>query len=347
MANNALLLAAMLMDSVKKAYKDNPVAGLPVIQEVSSGKVLTLKNIAKQISDVTVGGRTRQLAFIAIGVNTEGRIWATTNYHAPVVYPLSYLLSKTLYKKIEKFRKGYKKDEKHKNSHYSQELKFNKTIHAETMLASLKDVLSLEHILIIDGKDEKVQNCPCCSHYLCIKGFSSEPHIERIENFPVPTINQILAVDYWVDALLKKFDFSLHVLKSDDVVPNKATVEAVLSAKTLFEAMFSLWPYTTHVGKEPDLEQVFSVIKQDYPFLLDNPDGLKDTYHLAKKLSSPEDKALDRSVLRTKVSTKRHPNTRWRLFDDERLVKAKNGRSLEPKDPNSPRSRRLVGYLNL
>ncbi|MDX2163944.1 MAG: hypothetical protein SFW07_00830 [Gammaproteobacteria bacterium] len=341
-ANNALLLMTMLFDSAKLAYQQNVKVDRAVIQDLKTKKTLTLADVAKNICETT-GLDARSLQFISIGASENGELWVTTNYHSPVVYPLAVLLNKSLYKEAEDYRGKYKVDHRSKGG---RALIFSPHIHAETMMAGLKSLLKINHILIVDASGNKVENCPCCSHYLCIQGFGSEPHMESIQNYETPTRDQLSAIHDWTVAVKAKFPESLYSLNSGEVIPGEIVSKAVAEGKKLLEAMFGLLPHDLQFSPRSCLEQIFYVIKAHYPFVLENSTGLKETYHLANKLSSPEKEGVNRTVIRSTVTSKRHPNKSLRLFDDNRLELAKNGRSLQPKDPGSPRSQHIARYAN-
>lgn len=342
-ANNALLLATMLFESARHNEQANVDVSEPALRHEVSGEMLTLKQIAKLVCDATKKD-SRNIQFIAIAKTKAYGLWITSNYHTPVIYPLDSLLSSEKYKEIENLRAVSKVK--------NRQLIFSSHIHAETMFAALKSVLGVEQILLVDGNGTKVENCLCCSTCLCVNGFSNQIHINAIQNYEAPRRSQLIAIKKWVNELVAK---KLHVsqyLVQESVIPRVASDEARKMGKKLLTQMFELLPYDMpmeldinpkNIEETGPLEQIFTAIKTDYPFDLDRRSGLIDTYHLSKKLASPNDKSISRTVVRASRSSSRFPNNSLRFFDDGRI---ENGNSrakpLTTKAPDSPRTSALV-----
>jgi len=341
-ANTALLMVSMLFESAKQAYRPNLSPDTPLVRNIVSGETLNLTSLATKIAESTKITQ-RNLQFIAIGVTSNGALWATTNYHTPVIYPLNYLLSQDLYKIAQDFRNEYKTS--HHQKHTGR-LTFSSHIHAETMLASLRNKLDIKHIFIIDGNGKKVENCPCCSHYLCTQGFSCEPHMEEIKNYQLPTSLQITDVTDWAYAVQNKLTQNTYEIIPFVLDHNALSEEAIRIGTDMLKQMVSFIPYDQVDDDLPQLDQIFLTIKEHYPFSLIDENGLKHTYNTARKLAEPEADELNRTIIRANTIQKRIPNFRLKLFDDGRLKSAPDGINLEPANPDSPRSVLLTDKLN-
>ena len=344
-ANNAILLSTFLYASVQQSMKENTSPERDILRIISTGEELNLSELAQKICTAT-GKTARTVQFIAIGVSASGDSWVTTNYHAPVIYPLSYFLSQSKYSEAERLRSRYKISHRQSDGSALTFATGDKTIHAETMMASLKSLLDIQRIFFIDGSGKKIENCQFCSHYLNHSGFSSEPHMESIQNYAVPTLSQQEAcVDFGL-SLQNKEDTNVYQwidLNEENLV---LCQEAMNLSRDLLTQAFKLIPYDQPRSDTAKLEQIFIAIKKYYPFTLDEQEGLKETYHLSRKLAYPDTKELSRTVVRKTVSTKRHPNLKIKFFDDNRLELDPSGNRLKPAEPTSPRSKALSKYAN-
>lgn len=340
-ANTAVLLVSMLFESAKVAYQTNTLTATSILQVGNTNQYLTLANIAKQIG-IATKKEPRNIQFIALAITQNNEVWATTNYHTPVIYPVECLLDANKYLQAERFRSRYKVANREAGA---GALIFTPTIHAETMMAGLKDVLGISQILIVDSTGKKVENCPCCSHYLCIQGFSSQPHMEVVQNYETPTELQVQVVANWVLALREAVGTSNYRFVSNSRVPQTVAQEAITLGKQLLEQMFMLLPHDMILENTSALNQVFSVIKQYYPLSLDEQKGLKDTYHVGRKLAHFETTELPRTIVRKECKTKAHGNLRLQFLNDQRLRVSDNKQQLIA-EPDSPRSQALATRAN-
>lgn len=345
LANNAILLSTLLYHSTKESTTKNIEPDETVLKITSTQKELTLSQIAEKICKATEI-EPRNIQFIAIGVTGSGESWVTTNYHTPVIYPLGCFLARENYVKAEKLRSEYKVAHRQSDGGALVFSSGDKMIHAETMIASLKQLLRIERIFLIDGTGKKVENCQFCSHYLNQSGFYSEPHMESIQNYAVPTESQQNAsVNFGLHLLDEgeQTEYEWINLNEEILTPSD---EAIHLSRALLVQAFRLIPYSQPLSDDEILEQLFIAIKKHYPFSLDESTGLKNTYHLSRKLASPEKNDLSRTIVRTSVTARRHENLKIKLFDDDRLKIDASGNHLEAKEPTSPRSSTLSKYAN-
>jgi hypothetical protein len=344
-ANSALLLSTMLYESVKKSTKANIKVAQNVLKIDGENQKLTLQVIAKKIGMAT-GINPRNIQFIAIGISSSGRAWITTNYHSPVVYPLTAFLSKEKYKEAEKLRKHYKLEHRTSDGKLLGFASGSKTIHAETMIASLKSLLGIQSILLVDAGGNKAENCQYCSHYLNQEGFTSQPHIEAIQNYTLPTEKQKNATADFVLHLDENLKYENYRWVNLNKNKFKASRKAMEIRQNLLGQAFTLLPYDSPLDDSLELEQIFNEIKESYPLHIDSLEGLKDTFHLSHKLSSPEKKDISRLVVRSGAKISRHPNLAISILDDDRLKVDISGNKITPVDPTSPRSSELCKRIN-
>lgn len=344
-ANNALLLAALIFDSTNQSIKENVKADVTVLKIKTPKEELTLKKLAEKFCSST-GKSDRNLQFLAIGITSKGDAWVTSNAHTPIVYPLEYFLTKEKYQEAEKKRSKYKVEHRQSEGAAAVFSYGENTIHAETMIASLKDALDIQYILLIDGNGKKVENCPFCSNCLSQKGFGCQPHMEQIQNYAVPTEEQInVSADFGL-TLQSISNSTLYEWINIDLAKVVNANEAVQTCNALLAQAFKLLPFNRAMNKKAELAQIFDAIKENYPFELDNVSGLKNTYHLSRKLASPDSKSLPRTVVRKEASTRQHDNSKLQILDDNRLTIDVSGNKLTCVEPSSPRSSSLVKYAN-
>ena len=166
-ANSSILFGAMLHERTKPLHHDNLSTDQIFIrtQIGAQRKNHSLRSIAERFRVVT-GKEELNIQFISIGISADNQIYITSNYHTPTVFRLDDILSgREHFKNISDKTRGSFNLGRRVKSTYSG------NIHAETMMAALKDRLHLDTVLVMSASGVLVQNCLYCCQYLADKGF--------------------------------------------------------------------------------------------------------------------------------------------------------------------------------
>ncbi len=328
--NSAVLFLTMLAMGAKQFEKPNLEVKSAVIKDEKDNP-MTLSDVATNILEATkVNPRTA--AFVAIGITQGGRLIATTNYHAPRVYDLETLLDANRYKIANK---------RYKNLSLSLGLV---EIHAETMIASLSENLGIQEILIIDQKGIKNQNCIYCASYVSSKGFSNDQHFQRINNYNLPTSDQIAAATLFLTAY--------------PVIPQRLRYCGPINGRDInreFDTqrkifiMLSPEDQSKIISGENLSQNIIHFIIRYYPALSpeNQQEQITKMYGETAKLSHYLCRFFYRqSNNNGKLTSAKKRNSKLSLTLDTRIVKD-GERSVKAHDPSSPRSTTLAKITNL
>ncbi len=328
--NSSILFLTMLSIQAKQFEKPNLEVKSTVIKDEKDNPI-TLSDVATNVFKATkVNPRTA--AFVAIGITQGGRLIATTNYHAPRVYDLETLLDTNGYKIANK---RYKKLSLFLGSG---------EIHAETMIASLSENLGIQEILIIDQKGIKNQNCIYCASYISSKGFSNDQHFQRINNYNLPTADQITTATLFLTAY--------------PVIPQRLRYCGPLNGRNInreFDTqrkifiMLSPEDQSKIISDENLSQNIIHFIMLYYPAF--SPESQQEQitkmYGETAKLSHYLCRFFDRqSNNNGKLTSTKKENSKLSLMLDTRIVKD-GERSVKAHDPSSPRSTTLARITNL
>lgn len=338
--NTSLLLSCLLFQ------RQYPLDTPPISSRhniLTNPEALTLKEIARRVVLYTGKGK-RNIQFIAVGIREDGNHVITTNADTPSVYRLEDMISEGQFEKAKN-----KKKEKFKA------LTSNKPIHAETMLAALKNQLNIKKIFVVQANGEKTRNCVFCSNYLAVRGFDTSAHPDHIKNYSFPSQKDIKLASQWFFWLSTNFSNKRYQLSDDIVSAPLLEIEDKIDFKQLsylcppntpevcspFELMSS---YITRrekneVGTGYDINICKTVDESVHK-------NVTQTYVDALRLARPEKSEISVVSGNMKRGDQNPKNYQLTLFDDGRLKRSSDARSILPVSPKSPRSKLLAEKIN-
>ena len=348
-ANSSILFNTLLHLRSKPFDTENMKPGEKIIRITrgdDQNEELSLADIADKFLTAT-GVTDRNSQFISIAISNDGQVYITSNKHTPTVFRLDDILhGRAHFQAIDRARREF-------NRGRDSKVTMQNEIHAETMMAALKEPLNLNAVLVVDAKGIKVQNCLFCSQYLTDSGFSVETHSDKVINYILPSAQRVNATVEWLEHVDNDKSYTLktriavitdcnnchnHKPKSSTL----STIKGLMSAKEQVAA-----------EEIDDLETAVNFSKKHYPYnglqQAEHYKGrsVKTSYHCAKALASPEKAELTRtSNNKGKATTVTLPNDRVYLYDDGHLPASRSNANRFSPRPDSPRSLLFTPILN-